>query len=83
MASAAPIGGEFHFREAVRVLATITSLGLDQESAEREVTAVLVHAVLAQRHRASTGLARSTPRDGADRHLTDTPQAAHSPQRIA
>ena len=33
--------------EAERVLATVTALGLDQESASREVTAGLVHSILA------------------------------------
>ena len=47
MASASPTAAQHHYREAERVLATITSLGLDQESAEREVTAALVHALLA------------------------------------
>lgn len=37
----------YHYREAERVLATVTALGLDQESASREVTAGLVHSILA------------------------------------
>jgi hypothetical protein len=47
MASASPTPVVVHYREAERVLATITVLGLDPESAEREVTVALVHAVLA------------------------------------
>lgn len=45
MASASPTAAQHHYREAERVLATVTALGLDQESAE--VTAALVHALLA------------------------------------
>jgi hypothetical protein len=47
MASAASMAAEHHFRQAEKTLATVTALGLDQESAEREVTAALVHALLA------------------------------------
>jgi hypothetical protein len=43
----APTPLEYHYREAERVLATVTALGLDQESASREVTAGLVHSILA------------------------------------
>ena len=47
MASAASMAAEHHFRQAEKTLATVTALGLDQESAEREVNAAMVHAVLA------------------------------------
>lgn len=47
MPSAAPTPLEHHYQEAELVLATVTALGLDQESAEREVTAALVHSILA------------------------------------
>jgi hypothetical protein len=36
-----------HYRESERILASLPALGLDAESANREIAAALVHAVLA------------------------------------
>jgi hypothetical protein len=47
MASASPTAAQHHYRQAEQTLATASALGLDQESAEREVTAALVHGLLA------------------------------------
>jgi hypothetical protein len=47
MPSTAPTPLEHHYQEAERVLATIGSLGVVEEEAQREARTALTHAVLA------------------------------------
>lgn len=47
-----------HYREAERILASLPALGLDAESASREIAAALVHAVLSTADPRSVGAGR-------------------------